>query len=306
VNPAIEVRGLRKSYGGREVVDGLGFEVAPGECFALLGPNGAGKTTTVEILEGYRAPDGGTARVLGLDPRRERRGLMPRVGIMLQQGGLYPQTTAREALRLFASFYPSPRDPDELVERLDLARVSGTRFRRLSGGEKQRLSLAIALVGRPEVVFLDEPTASMDAAARRSTWGLLAELREAGTTVFLTTHFIEEAERLADRVAIMAGGRLVALGAPAELRRQVGQGVRVKTAARVEPAELAAALGLAADAVAAEADGGLLVRAEPTPELVAALASHLASRNLLIEELRTGGGSLEQAFLEITAEAGGS
>ena len=301
--PAIDVRGLRKSYGGRSAVDGLAFEVAPGECFALLGPNGAGKTTTVEILEGYRQPDMGTVRVLGLEPRRERRRLMPRVGIMLQQGGLYPRTTAREALRLFASFYPRPRDPEELVERLDLARVAGTRFRRLSGGEKQRLALAIALVGRPEVLFLDEPTASMDAAARRATWAMLRELPQGGTTVFLTTHFIEEAERLADRVAIMAGGRLVALGAPAELRRRVGQGVRLTTGAPVDAAALAAAVGLAPDAVAPEPDGALLVRAEPSPQLVAAISTFLARQNVLVEELRTGGGSLEQAFLQITAEA---
>jgi ABC-2 type transport system ATP-binding protein len=296
------VRGLRKSYGARTVVDGVDFDVAPGELFALLGPNGAGKTTTVEILEGYRSADEGSVRVLGLDPRREHRRLMPRVGIMLQQGGTYPQITPREALRLFAAFYPDPHDPDALLEQVDLGRAAGTRFRQLSGGEKQRLALAMALVGRPELVFLDEPTASMDAQARRATWTMLSGLRAAGTTVVLTTHFIEEAERLADRVAIMVGGRLVAIGAPDTLRRQVEQGVRVVTTPSVEPAMLAAGLGLSAEQVARDGDG-LVVRAEPTPRLIAALSGWLAERDVLLKELRAGGGSLEQAFLEITSGA---
>jgi ABC-2 type transport system ATP-binding protein len=308
--PAVEVRGLVKRYGARTVVDGISFEVAPGEVFALLGPNGAGKTTTVEVLEGYRHPDGGTVRVLGLDPRRERDRLMPRVGIMLQQGGIYPQATAREALRLFAAFYPSPLDPEALIEQVQLGQVADTRFRRLSGGERQRLALAMALVGRPELVFLDEPTASMDAAARRATWTMLRGLRDSGTTVFLTTHFIEEAEQLADRVAILAGGRLVAVGPPDALRRQAGQGIRLKVAGRasataspIEPGALAAALGLSADAVAREPDGAFILRVEPHPRLVAAAAALFADHDLLVEELRTGAGSLEQAFLEITAEA---
>jgi ABC-2 type transport system ATP-binding protein len=296
---AVEVRGLRKSYGPRAVVEGLSFEVAPGEVFALLGPNGAGKTTTVEILEGYRPADEGSVRVLGLDPRRERDRLMPRIGIMLQQGGTYPQITPREALRLFAAFYPSPLDPDELIEQVGLGPVAGTRFRRLSGGEKQRLALALALVGRPELVFLDEPTASMDAAARRSTWEMLRGLRASGTTVFLTTHFIEEAERLADRVAILASGRLVALGAPDELRRQVGRGIRIETTDVVDPSALAAALGLGVEDVVREGEA-LLVRAEPTPRLIATLTAWLAERDVLVRELRTGAGSLEQAFLELT------
>jgi ABC-2 type transport system ATP-binding protein len=300
--PAVEVRGLRKRYGGRAVVDGVSFEVATGEVFALLGPNGAGKTTTIEILEGYRTGDEGSARVLGLDPRHEHGRLMARVGIMLQQGGVYPQVTAREALRLFAAFYPDPLDPDALIEQVGLGQAAGTRFQRLSGGEKQRLALALALVGRPELVFLDEPTASMDAGARRVTWAMLRGLRATGTTVFLTTHFIEEAERLADRVAILVGGRLVAIGAPDELRRRAGQGLRVATTPAVEPGALAAALGLDAEQVVADGDG-LVVRAEPTPRLVAALTGWLAERDVLLRELQTGGGSLEEAFLRITAEA---
>src|SRR5919204_5697334 len=214
---AIEVRGLVKRYNGRSVVDGVSFDVQPGEVFALLGPNGAGKTTTVEILEGYRKPDAGEARVLGLDPQRDGQEVKRRIGLMLQQGGLFPQITPREALRLFAAFYPHPEDPEELLERLQLREVARTRFRQLSGGQRQRIGLGLALVGRPELVFLDEPTAAMDPQARRSTWNIIRSLRSRGTTVLLTTHFMDEAEQLANRVAIVDRGKLVALDTPAGL-----------------------------------------------------------------------------------------
>jgi ABC-2 type transport system ATP-binding protein len=190
----VDVRDLVKTYAGRPVVDHLSFSVPPGEVFALLGPNGAGKTTTVEILEGYRKPDGGYVRVLGLDPSHQGAELKPKIGLMLQQGGLFPQITAIEALRLFASFYRDAEDPDALLDLLKLREVGRTRFRQLSGGEKQRLSLGLALVGKPRLVFLDEPTAAMDPQARRATWSIIRSLRGRGTTVLLTTHFMEEAE----------------------------------------------------------------------------------------------------------------
>jgi ABC-2 type transport system ATP-binding protein len=214
----------------------------------LLGPNGAGKTTTVEILEGYRKPDSGSVRVLGLDPDRQGAALKPRVGLMLQQGGLFPQITPREALRLFAAFYADPEQPEALLEQLQLTDVATTRFRQLSGGQKQRLSLGLALIGKPHLVFLDEPTAAMDPQARRATWNIIRALSQRGTTVLLTTHFMDEAEQLAQRVAIVDRGRLVALDSPAGLRQSVAREVRVATQPEVLPLDLAGALGLPSDA----------------------------------------------------------
>ena len=210
--PAIVVDGLRKAYAGREILGGITFDVRRGELFALLGPNGAGKTTTVEIIEGYRVPDGGSTRVLGLDPARDGRRLRPRIGLMLQDGGIDNRTTAREVLHLYARFYRDPEDPDRLLEAVDLGQAAGTRYRRLSGGEKQRLALALALLGRPELLVLDEPTAGMDPAAKQATRERIADLRAAGTTILLTTHELGDVERLADRVAVLDHGRLVALG----------------------------------------------------------------------------------------------
>src|SRR5215471_16327408 len=217
VDPAIVVAGLKKSYGSTRAVDGVSFDVGRGEVFGLLGPNGAGKTTTVETLEGYRTPDAGSVRVLGLDPVREGTALRPRIGVMLQEGGLYPGLRPLELLGLFAAYYDNPEDPDALLETVGLRDSVRTPVRRLSGGQAQRLSLACALVGRPEVVFLDEPTAGMDPHARATTWQLIRELRTRGVTVLLTTHAMDEAEQLCDRVAIIAAGRLAALGSPTEL-----------------------------------------------------------------------------------------
>ncbi|HEV7665094.1 MAG TPA: ABC transporter ATP-binding protein [Chloroflexota bacterium] len=297
---AVDVRDLVKAYNGRPVVDGLSFSVQRGEVFALLGPNGAGKTTTVEILEGYRRPDSGSVRVLGLDPGRQGARLKPRIGLMLQQGGLFPQITPREALRLFAAFYADAEDPDALLDQLQLGHVATTRFRQLSGGQKQRLSLALALVGKPHLVFLDEPTAAMDPQARRATWNIIRALAKRGTTVLLTTHFMDEAEQLANRVAIVDHGRLVALDSPAGLRHSVTREIRLVTVPLVQPRDVAAALGLGGDAVHRENDGTLVVRVEPTPERIAALSAWLASQNILLTELRAGSRSLEQAFLSLT------
>src|SRR5437764_6809068 len=214
---AISVVGLEKHYGAIHAVDGLSFDVRAGEVFALLGPNGAGKTTTVETLEGYRTPDAGSVRVLGLDPIREAKALKPQIGVMLQQDGLYPGLTAREVLHLFAGYYQHPQNIDELLERLGLTAASRTRCRRLSGGQKRRLALALALVGEPTLLFLDEPTAGMDPQARLATWEIIRDVNQRGTTVLLTTHLMDEAERLADRVAIIDHGRLLDLDSPAQL-----------------------------------------------------------------------------------------
>jgi ABC-2 type transport system ATP-binding protein len=300
---AVDVRDLVKAYNGRAVVNGLSFSVQPGEVFALLGPNGAGKTTTVEILEGYRRADAGSVRVLGLDPSRQGAALKPRIGLMLQQGGLFPQITTREALRLFAAFYPDPEDPDALLEQLQLREVAGTRFRQLSGGQKQRLSLGLALVGRPQLVFLDEPTAAMDPQARRGTWNIIRALRDRGTTVLLTTHFMDEAEQLASRVAIVDRGRLVALDSPASLRQGVTKEIRFATLPPVDEAAVAAALGLPVSAVDRENDGTLVLRVDPSPARIAALTTWLATQGALLTELRAGSRSLEQAFLTLTSSA---
>jgi ABC-2 type transport system ATP-binding protein len=299
-SPAVDVRGLVKAYNGRAVVDGLTFSVKAGEVFALLGPNGAGKTTTVEILEGYRRSDEGSVRVLGLDPGRQGGKLKPKIGLMLQQGGLFPQITAREALRLFAAFYPQADDPDALLEQLKLADVASTRYRQLSGGQKQRLSLGLALVGRPQLVFLDEPTAAMDPQARRATWTIIRTLQDRGTTVLLTTHFMDEAEQLANRVAIVDRGKLVALDSPEGLRRSVAHEIRFLTQPILSAKHVAGGLGLPTSLVERENDGTIVMRVEPTPALVAELTAWLAAQNALLTELRAGGRSLEQAYLTLT------
>src|SRR5215471_17467917 len=213
-SPAIEVHGLVKRYGGRAAVDGISLGVERGHVFGLLGPNGAGKTTTVETLEGYRTADRGSVRVLGLDPIADGAALRPRIGVMLQEGGLYPGVRPLEALRLFASYYDDPDDPERLLQLVGLDDSRHTLVRRMSGGQQQRLSLALALVGRPALVFLDEPTAGMDPHARATTWTMIRELRDHGATVVLTTHAMDEAEHLCDRVGIIDHGRLVACDSP--------------------------------------------------------------------------------------------
>ncbi len=214
---AIEVTDLRKSYGSREVLHGLEFAVEQGEVFALLGPNGAGKTTTVEILEGYRDRDNGAVRVLGQDPAEARQSFRARIGIVLQSSAVYPTLTVSEILELFAGYYPRPRDPAGMLDLVGLGDKRDARVRTLSGGQLRRLDLGLALVGDPELVFLDEPTTGFDPAARRQAWGTIGDLRTLGKTVLLTTHYMEEAQRLADRLAILRDGRIVATGSPSEL-----------------------------------------------------------------------------------------
>lgn len=300
--PAIEVLRLRKRYGDIVAVDGLDLAIPPGETFALLGPNGAGKTTTVELMEGYRHPDGGSVRVLGLDPVADARRVRPRVGLMLQEGGIYPAATPRELLRLFAAFYRDPLPPHGLLERVGIAGVADRRVRELSGGQRQRLSLALAVVGRPEVVFLDEPTAGLDPGARRRTWDHIRELRAEGATVLLTTHLLDEAEELADRIGILDGGRLVALGTPDELTHG-SRAPEVSFTARpgLDVLDLSAAVGAP---VAEERPGRYRVHAGNTPSLVARLARWLEVHDVALGELRAGKASLEDVFLRLTEEGG--
>jgi ABC-2 type transport system ATP-binding protein len=295
--PAIAVDRLVKSYDGRRVVDGLTFEAPAGTVFALLGPNGAGKTTTVECLEGFRRPDAGRVRVLGLDPVADRDRLTPRMGVMLQEGGAYQSATPLEMLRLFARFYRDPLDPAELLDRVGLSPVAGARYRALSGGQKQRLNLALALVGSPEVVLLDEPTAGMDPHARKAAWQLVRELRAAGTTVLLTTHFMDEAERLADLVAVIDRGRLLALDSPPALVAGAGsRRLLVTTAADLNLAEFAAAVG-----VEVEVDGAGRYLLDAGPDAIAAVSAWFAAEGLPLTGVSASEGGLEEAFLRLTS-----
>jgi ABC-2 type transport system ATP-binding protein len=297
----VVVRGLHKRYGSLVVLDGLDLEVRRGELFALLGPNGAGKTTTVEILEGYRRADGGEVSVLGLDPERDAAALRPRLGLMLQGGGIAPQVRPRELLRLHAAFHADPADPDALLDLVGLTAAANRRYRLLSGGERQRLSLALALVGRAELLVLDEPTAGMDPAAKVVVRELIAELRAGGRTILLTTHELADVERLADRVGVLDRGRLVALGSPAEVIAGGPPILRFRAGAPLAAGD-AAALERALGATLHEdgAAGGYRVAGRlPDPRLVATLAAWAAERGLLLDEVRTTGGTLEERFLEL-------
>ena len=219
---AISVSGLRKSYGELKALRGIDFEVGTGEVFGLLGPNGAGKTTTVEILEGYRQRDAGEVRVLGFDPGRAERAFRERIGVVLQQSELWPILTVREVHRVFAGYYSHPRDVDEVVELVGLAEKRDQQVKSLSGGQKRRLDLGVALVGDPDLVFLDEPTTGFDPAARRNAWALVRSLRDLGKTVLLTTHYLDEAQQLADRVAVLRDGVIVTIGKPSDLTSSAG------------------------------------------------------------------------------------
>jgi ABC-2 type transport system ATP-binding protein len=301
--PAICVAGLAKHYGAVRAVDGLSFDVAPGEVFGLLGPNGAGKTTTVETLEGYRTPDAGSVRVLGLDPVRDGPALRPRIGVMLQEGGLYPGLRPLELLGLFAAYYDNPEDPDTLLDVVGLRDSVRTPVRRLSGGQAQRLSLACALVGRPEVVFLDEPTAGMDPHARATTWTMIRELRDRGATVVLTTHAMDEAEHLCDRVGIIDHGRLVACDSPAELTtRAAADEMTFSTVTGLAVDQLARRLGLGPGTVRELRPGDYLVDTAASPVLLAELTAWLCEQGALVSELRAGRRSLEDVFLRLTGE----
>ncbi|RMI13700.1 ABC transporter ATP-binding protein [Cellulomonas triticagri] len=300
-----------KRYDGRAVVDGLDLHASPGRVTAVLGPNGAGKTTTVECCEGLRAPDGGTVRVLGLDPVADARALRPRVGVMLQDGGLPTGVPALDVLRHVAAMYARPRDVDALADRLGLRPFARTTVRRLSGGQRQRLALATAVVGRPDVVFLDEPSAGLDPQARRAVWDLVAELRADGVAVLLTTHLMDEAETLADDVAVVDHGRVIARGTVPELLAGAAvpdgghhPGATFRAAPGLPVADLALALapatGGAAPAVRETAPGDYAVDHPASPALLAALATWCAGRDVLLTRVDVGRRTLEDVFLDLT------
>ncbi len=298
-NEAIVVDHFSKSYGSTRVVENIQFTVQRGEVFALLGPNGAGKTTTVETLEGYRTPDQGVIRVLGRDPIREASALKPHIGVMLQQDGLYPALTAREVLRLFSGYYEHTQNVDALLERVGLATVDKTRCRRLSGGQKRRLALAVALVGNPSLVFMDEPTAGMDPQARLATWEIIRDLKRNGATVLLTTHLMDEAERLADRVAIIDHGRLIALDTPGNLTgTQNANAVRFVAPAGLDKSALASLSK--ASSVEEVRPGSYVIETNNVPALLVELTTWLRDHNIPLSELRVGHGSLEDLFLRLT------
>ncbi|MBV8960288.1 MAG: ABC transporter ATP-binding protein [Actinobacteria bacterium] len=296
--PALEVSGLVVRYGAVTAVDGVTFAVEPGQVLALLGPNGAGKTSTVETLEGYRRPSEGTVRVLGWDPIGDRAEVVARIGVMLQRGGVYPGMNAHDALRLFAAYYDEPDSPDELLERVGLTSVAHTAWRRLSGGEQQRLSLALALVGRPSVAFLDEPTAGIDPQARLLVRDVIRDLRDKGVAVLLTTHELEEAERVSDRVVILDRGKVVAEGTAAELMTTgAGNDIRFGAPAGLDVAALGARLSAR---VEEERPGEYRVDAAASPDNVAVLTAWLAEHQLPLADLRAGRQSLEDVFLRLT------
>jgi len=297
---ALAVDRLVMRYGPRTAVDGISFSAQAGTVLALLGPNGAGKTSTVEALEGYRRPTSGTVRVLRLDPVADRGAVVGRIGVMLQRGGVYPTMPAGAVLRLFASYYERPVPPKELLERLGLRSVERTPWRRLSGGEQQRLSLALALVGRPEVAFLDEPSAGMDPAARQVLWDVVLSLRDDGVTVLLTTHDMVEAERLADHVVILDAGRIVAQGTPTDLARSgAAAEIRFGAASGLDIASISAAVG---GPVVEERAGEYLVSLAATPTNVARLTAWLAEQDVEVADIRAGRERLEDVFLRLTGQ----
>ena len=298
--PIIEVSGVRKAYGGRTVVDGISFTVEEGEIFGILGPNGAGKTTTVECVEGLRHPDAGSVRVAGLDPVRDRDGVTRVLGAQLQESELQPKLTVQEALQLYAACYPAPADWRALAERLGLTEKLSTRFAKLSGGQKQRLFIALALIGNPRVVVLDELTTGLDPRARRETWALIEEVRDSGVTVLLVTHFMEEAQRLCDRIAVIDKGRVAALDTPAGLvSRAAGAVVTTFTpSAPLPAADLAALPQLASHE---ERDGNVTLTG--TDETVTALLALLARTGTTPHRLRIVEATLDDAFLDLTGEA---
>ncbi|MCX6396076.1 MAG: ABC transporter ATP-binding protein [Propionibacteriales bacterium] len=301
-SPAVEVAGLVMRYGEKTAVDGLDLSVARHTITAVLGPNGAGKTTTLETCEGYRRPQQGSVRVLGLDPVADRRDLLPRIGVMLQGSGAWSGARAMEMLEHIAKLHAHPLDTGMLADRLGLHDCGKTPYRRLSGGQQQRLGLAMAVVGRPEVVFVDEPTAGMDPQARRDTWDLLTELRDDGVTVVLTTHYMDEAERLADQIHIIDRGRLIASGSPLELTRGGTSTIRLvvtKPFPDGAPASLQAALGERVE-VTTISEVSLLVTGPADHTTLATVSRWCEEHGVLPESLNLGQRNLEDTFLALT------
>jgi ABC-2 type transport system ATP-binding protein len=296
--PAIEARGLVMRYGDREVLHGIDLVVPHGMVVGFLGPNGAGKTTTVEILEGYRGRTAGRASVLGMDPAAGGRELRERIGIVLQETGHNPDLTVRETMRRFAGYYRRPRPVDEVIGQVGLEEAADRRIRALSGGQRRRLDVGLALVGDPELVFLDEPTTGFDPAARRQAWEVIAGLRELGKTILLTTHYMDEAQALADRVAIIAAGRIVAEGAPADLAAaQHGTEIRFTLPAEAVPAELPRVSGK----VATRGRNVEISTGDPTLDLLA-LTGWAAGRGAALDDLTVTRPNLEDIYLTLTSD----
>ncbi|QBJ98900.1 ABC transporter ATP-binding protein [Rhodococcus sp. ABRD24] len=298
--PAVRLEGVVKSFGDVRAVDGLDLTLESAQVLALLGPNGAGKTTTVEMCEGFASPDAGSVRVLGLDPIADSASLRPRIGVMLQGGGAYPGSKAGEMLDLVASYSADPLEPEWLLRCLGLQDARRTPYRRLSGGQQQRLALACALVGRPELVFLDEPTAGLDAQARLLVWELIDALRRDGVSVLLTTHMMDEAEELADELVIIDHGQIVASGTPSEVTRTGAEGqLSLVAPPGLDQAPLRAALP-ADFQVRERTPGNYVVRGNIDPHVVAAVTSWCAGLDALATEIRVDQRRLEDVFLELT------
>ncbi|MGB9012012.1 MAG: ABC transporter ATP-binding protein [Aeromicrobium sp.] len=298
--PAVEVVDLVMRYGSTTAVDGLSLTIEPGTVTSILGPNGAGKTTTIETCEGFREPQAGSVRVLGLDPRADARELRPRVGVMLQSGGAWSGARAHEMLRHIASLHAHPLPVDLLIERLGMQHFGRTPYRRLSGGQQQRLSLAMAVVGRPELLFLDEPTAGLDPAARHATWDLIKELRGKGVTTVLSTHYMDEAEALSDCVHIVDHGRVIASGTVEELALTGAQNtIRFVARSGLDVESLTLVLGRAT-LVEEITAGSYVVTGDVDPALLAALMSWCADQQVLIDSVMVERQTLEDRFLDLT------
>jgi ABC-2 type transport system ATP-binding protein len=296
----ISVRGLHKSYGALEAVRGIDLDVAPRQIFAFLGPNGAGKTTTVEILEGYRERTSGEVTVLGADPERAGHDWRQRIGIVLQESRMHPELTVRESVELFAGYYRAPRGVDDTVELVGLTEKADDRVGRLSGGQQRRLDVALALIGDPELLFLDEPTTGFDPSARRRALEVIASLRDLGKTIFLTTHYMEEAQELADRVAIIAGGRIVAHGTPHDLSARDGRVTRIsfRLPAGVDASELPPGLGATPGTM-----DELLIQADDAMRILNQLTGWALERGVELAGLEVRQPSLEDVYLELTRPA---
>ncbi|MGB2624316.1 MAG: ABC transporter ATP-binding protein [Candidatus Acidiferrum sp.] len=298
-NPILQVENLVKRYGHVEAVRGVSFSVEEGEVFGLLGPNGAGKTSTIEILEGLRDLDGGRVSVCGLDPQRDSQALKHEIGAALQSTSLPDKLRVMEALRLFASFYKRRRDPEELLKRFGLEEKRSTFYSQLSGGQKQRLALAMALVNEPKLLFFDEPTAGLDPQVRREIYDIIEELKREKKTIVMTTHYIEEAERLCDRVAIVDHGKVVALGTPRELKSRAGGATRIEVRL-AKPEKDGALKNLDGVSDAREVDGTYVIHSQRPPKTIVDLVKHLEAEGNELVSLEIASPSLEDVFIEMT------